>query len=41
MLENVKNLESHDKGKTFKIIKESLDELDKTFIENRTIHPAF
>lgn len=28
MLENVKNLESHDKGKTFKIIKESLDELD-------------
>lgn len=28
MLENVKNLESHDKGKTFQIIKESLDELD-------------
>lgn len=28
MLENVKNLCSHDKGKTFKIITESLDELD-------------
>lgn len=28
MLENVKNLESHDKGKTFQIIKESLNELD-------------
>lgn len=28
MLENVKNLCSHDKGRTFKIIKESLDELD-------------
>lgn len=28
MLENVKNLESHDDGKTFKIIKESLNELD-------------
>lgn len=28
MLENVKNLRSHDKGKTFKIIQESLDELD-------------
>ena len=27
MLENVKNLCSHDKGRTFKIIKESLDEL--------------
>ena len=31
MLENVKNLESHDKGKTFQIIKESLDELDYEF----------
>lgn len=28
MLENVKNLKSHDRGKTFKIIMESLDELD-------------
>jgi len=28
MLENVKNLKSHDKGKTFKIITESLEELD-------------
>ena len=28
MLENVKNLCSHDRGRTFQIIKESLDELD-------------
>ena len=28
MLENVKNLCSHDKGRTFKIIQESLAELD-------------
>ncbi|MDD7219790.1 MAG: DNA (cytosine-5-)-methyltransferase [Clostridia bacterium] len=28
MLENVKNLKSHDKGRTFKIIMESLDELN-------------
>lgn len=28
MLENVKNLVSHDKGNTFRVIKESLDELD-------------
>lgn len=28
MLENVKNLCSHDKGNTFRVIKESLDELD-------------
>lgn len=28
MLENVKNLKSHDRGKTFKIILESLDELN-------------
>lgn len=28
MLENVKNLCSHDKGKTFKVITESLDELE-------------
>ncbi len=27
MLENVKNLRSHDKGKTFKVITEALDEL--------------
>lgn len=28
MLENVKNLKSHDRGRTFKVIMESLDELD-------------
>ncbi|MDO5541110.1 MAG: DNA (cytosine-5-)-methyltransferase [Eubacteriales bacterium] len=28
LLENVKNLCSHDKGRTFQVIKESLDELD-------------
>ena len=28
MLENVKNLKSHDRGRTFRIITESLDELD-------------
>ncbi len=28
MLENVKNLKSHDKGNTFKVIMQSLDELD-------------
>ena len=28
LLENVKNLKNHDRGRTFKIIKESLDELD-------------
>lgn len=28
MLENVKNLKSHDHGRTFKVIRESLDELD-------------
>lgn len=28
MLENVKNLKSHDKGNTFRVITESLDELD-------------
>lgn len=28
ILENVKNLKSHDKGRTFKIIKEKLEELD-------------
>jgi DNA (cytosine-5)-methyltransferase 1 len=28
MLENVKNLKSHDKGNTFKVIMESLDELE-------------
>lgn len=30
MLENVKNLCSHDKGHTFKVIRESLEELDYT-----------
>lgn len=28
MLENVKNLKSHDRGNTFRVIEESLDELD-------------
>ena len=28
MLENVKNLKSHDKGNTFRVIQESLDQLD-------------
>ena len=28
MLENVKNLKSHDRGRTFQVIKECLDELD-------------
>lgn len=28
MLENVKNLKSHDRGRTFKVIEESLDELN-------------
>lgn len=28
LLENVKNLKSHDKGNTFKVIEEALDELD-------------
>ncbi len=28
LLENVKNLKSHDKGNTYKVIRESLDELD-------------
>lgn len=28
MLENVKNLKSHDRGRTFRVIMESLDELD-------------
>ena len=30
MLENVKNLCSHDRGRTFKVITESLDELNYT-----------
>lgn len=30
LLENVKNLENHDKGNTFKIIKETLEELEYT-----------
>lgn len=34
LLENVKNLKSHDKGNTWKVITESLDELDyKVFAE--------
>ncbi len=31
MLENVKNLLSHDKGRTFRVIQESLEELDYDF----------
>lgn len=34
MLENVKNLKSHDKGKTFKIIMNTLDELGYDVIDN-------
>jgi len=40
-LENVKNLESHDNGKTFKVIKETLEELGyyvKTKIVNTRLH---
>lgn len=33
MLENVKNLKSHDKGKTFKVIKRTLEGLNYTFYE--------
>jgi len=40
-LENVKNLESHDNGKTFKVIKETLEELGyyvKSKIVNTMLH---
>ncbi len=33
MLENVKNLKNHDKGKTFKVIMNTLDELDYDVID--------
>ena len=33
MLENVKNLKSHDKGKTFKVIMQTLDELEYDVID--------
>lgn len=34
MLENVKNLKSHDKGKTFKVITKTLDDLGYEIIDN-------
>ena len=37
MLENVKNLKSHDKGRTFQVIKETLQELDYELVEHRVI----
>jgi len=37
LLENVKNLRSHDKGHTFRIIMETLDELGYEFVEDRVI----
>ena len=37
-LENVKNLTSHDKGNTFKIIRETLEELDYSIHYQRYIH---
>tara|TARA_Y100000310_G_scaffold336096_1_gene419772 strand:- start:984 stop:1934 length:951 start_codon:yes stop_codon:yes gene_type:complete len=43
LLENVKNLKGHDKGRTFKIIKETLEDLGysiKTEILNSMIHGA-
>lgn len=38
LLENVKNLKSHDKGRTFKVITETLDELG--YFVSDMIHPA-
>lgn len=41
LLENVKNLKGHDKGKTFKIIKKTLKDLDyhiKTKVLNTMVH---
>lgn len=40
LLENVKNLKSHDKGKTFKIIMETLDELGYEGIQAQVIDAA-
>ena len=37
MLENVKNLKGHDKGRTYKIIMETLRELGYTLVESRII----
>jgi DNA (cytosine-5)-methyltransferase 1 len=34
LLENVKNLKSHDKGRTYKTIKETLDALDYEVFDN-------
>lgn len=39
-LENVKNLVSHDKGKTFKVIKQTLEDLDYSF-DSRVINGKF
>ncbi len=38
MLENVKNLKSHDKGNTFKVIMKTLDELGYDVIDNKYNH---
>lgn len=38
MLENVKNLKSHDRGKTFKVIMNTLDELGYDVIDNEYDH---
>jgi DNA (cytosine-5)-methyltransferase 1 len=40
LLENVKNLKSHDKGKTFRIIMETLDELGYEGVQARVIDAA-
>jgi len=40
LLENVKNLKSHDKGRTFEIIKETLDEVGYDF-DSRIIDSSF
>lgn len=38
MLENVKNLKSHDRGKTFKVIMDTLDELGYDVIDRKYDH---
>jgi len=40
LLENVKNLKSHDKGKTFKVIMEALDELGYEGVQAQVIDAA-
>jgi DNA (cytosine-5)-methyltransferase 1 len=40
MLENVKNLKSHDKGKTFKVIMDALDELGYEGVQAQIIDAA-